>query len=313
MPNTLSGFDRRAARPAATARGVWLRAGGTVLLALLLMPAGARAEDEDIWTIRCGSARGSERSRISRAYADALKKLKDLKSDKIFVLDEDGEAVVFYGRYVRKVVVEKDETGEPRERFRYKPDPRSDLALIRSLSQTLPDPTGGQRVDWPFALAALEAMPLRQKSKLAKWELSQSKGYWTLQIAVFYNTPDMTQRKYAAEEYCRLLREEKGEDAYYHHGEVNSSVFIGSFPKSAIKADGKANPLTGIVEVTNQIADPKLTALRTKYPHNLHNGAVFSEKLRDKSGQAARVPHASFPVKVPREEPDPFGLRGKRP
>lgn len=279
---------------------------------LLLCVSPLRAEDEDVWTIRCGAARGGDRSRIAKSYADALRKVKDLKSDKILVLDQEGETVVFYGRYVRKVVIDKNERGEANEHFRYKPDPAADLNLIRSLSQTLPDPSGGQRVDWPFALASLEAMPAREKSKVAKWELSKNKGYWTLQIAVFYNTPDMTQRRYAAEEYCRLLREEKGEEAWYDHGEVNSSVFIGSFPKAAIKADGKQNPLTGIVEVSNEITDPKLIALQKKYPHNLHNGAVFYEKLKDKHGQVTREPHASFPVKVPRDEPDPFGLKGPR-
>lgn len=294
----------------------WLRAGRLLAAALLLLStqiARAGGDDEDTWTIRCGAARGHDRSRIAKAYADALKKVRGLKDDKILVLDQEGETIVYYGRYVRKVVIDKNERGEPVEHFRYKPDPQTDLGLIRSLSQTLPDPSGGQRVDWPFALAALEAMPGREKSKFAKWDLSKNKGYWTLQVAVFYNTPDMTQRRYAAEEYCRLLREEKGEEAWFDHGEVNSSVFVGSFSKSAIKAEGKQNPLTGIVEVSNEVTDPKLIALQKKYPYNLHNGAIFYEKLKDKSGQITREPHASFPVKVPREEPDPFGLRGRKP
>ena len=92
----------------------WLRAGRLLAAALLLLStqiARAGGDDEDTWTIRCGAARGHDRSRIAKAYADALKKVRGLKDDKILVLDQEGETIVYYGRYVRKVVIDKNERG----------------------------------------------------------------------------------------------------------------------------------------------------------------------------------------------------------
>ncbi len=275
-------------------------------LALCASFAFAGPENEDIWEIRCGAARGTERFRIANSYADALKKVKGLKADRVRVLEESGEATVYYGRYERRY---KDLGAA--DAFSYSPDPAKDMQLIRSLSLSVPDPRGGEKLVWPFALATLEASPVISTAN-AEWELTRAPGHWSLQVAVFYNTDRMTQRKFAAEEYCRILRQD-GEEAYFYHGAVNSSVFVGAFPKAAIRTESRENPLTGLLEVKSRMVDAKLLALQKKFPHNLHNGAIASERVRGRGGAPDRKEaHSSFAVEIPRpakRDPNEFGIQ----
>lgn len=277
-----------------------------VALALCASHAPAGLENEDIWEIRCGSARGNERFRIANSYAEALKKVKGLKADLVRVIEESGAATVYYGRYERRY---KDLGAA--DAYTYSPDPAKDLQLIRSLSLSVPDPRGGEKLLWPFSLATLEASPVVSTAN-AEWELTRAAGHWSLQVAVFYNTDRMTQRKFAAEEYCKILRQD-GEEAYFYHGAVNSSVFVGAFPKAAIRTETRENPLTGVLEVKSRMVDAKLLALQKKFPHNLHNGAIAYERVRGRGGAPdRREAHTSFPVEIPRpaqRDPDDFGIQ----
>jgi hypothetical protein len=254
-----------------------------------------KADDEDIWAIRCLTLQGPNRFQLADNYANALKRVAGLKPDLVQVFHESGETAVYYGRYRRRYDA-KTET----ESFR--PDPLRDLELIRHLSMTIQDPAVGNHPVWPFQLATMDTLPIGRGTH-PEWLLSRAPGYYSLQVGVFYNTGEMRRRKYAAEEYCRLLREQ-GEEAYYHHGPMNSSVCIGAFPKEAIQTFQKQDPLTGIIQVTARIVDERLLALQRKHPFNLHNGSKFYELIRDpQTGQQVRDPHTSFAVEVPREEP----------
>lgn len=250
--------------------------------------------DEDVWAIRCLSLRGPNRFRLAQNYADALKKVAGLRPDLVQVFHEADESTLYYGRY-RRVYDARKQT----ESFR--PDHLRDLNLIRQLSMNVQDPVVGSRVVWPFGLATMDALPTG-RGEHPEWELSKAPGYYSLQVAVFYNTGEMRRRKYAAEEYCKLLREQ-GEEAYYHHGSVNSSVCIGAFPEEAIQTFQETDPLTGIIRVRSKIVDERMLALQRKHPHNLHNGSTFYEVTRDpRTGQKYRDPHTSFAVEIPRPE-----------
>jgi hypothetical protein len=252
------------------------------------------SEDEDVWAIRCIALRGPKRFQMAKDYADALKAVDGVKADLVQVFQEGDQSAVYYGRYRR--VYKAETAGES-----FRPDHLKDLELIRSLSLRTQDPTVGERMVWPFRLATMATLPTR-RSAHPEWELSNAKGYYSLQVAVFYNTEDMRRRKYAAEEYCRLLREE-GEEAYYDHGPVNSSVCMGAFPEEAIKTFQQRDPLTGIIRVTSKIVDERMLELQRKYPFNLHNGSKFYEVVRDpKTGKEYRDPHTSFAVEIPRPE-----------
>lgn len=282
----------------------------TVLLPLLAgceMPAGtmtarpATANDEDIWAIRCLTLEGPNRFQLAGNYADALKKVAGLKPNLVQVLHESGQTAVYYGRYRRHYSAKTDT-----ESFR--PDHLRDLDLIRHLSMNIRDPAVGSRTVWPFQLATMDTLPIGRGSH-PEWLLSRAPGYYSLQVAVFYNTGEMRRRKYAAEEYCKLLREQ-GEEAYYDHGRVNSSVCIGAFPEEAIRTIPKQDPLTGIIQVTARIVDERMLALQRKHLFNLHNGSKFYEIIRDpRTGKRIRDPHTSFAVEIPREGQE-AGLSG---
>lgn len=287
---------------------------GRVWLLLGLAVAGCHApagrvgaapggrSDEDIWAIRCLGLSGPNRFRLAQEYADALRKVAGLRPELVQVFHEQDESVVYYGRY-RQVY-------DPRSnKESFRPDHLRDLNLIRHLSLEMPDGAGGRRVVWPFALATMDVLPTG-RGEHPEWELSRAPGYYSLQVAVFYNTGQMRRRKYAAEQYCKLLREQ-GEEAYYHHGTVNSSVCIGAFPREAIQTFQETDPLTGIVRVRSKIVDERMLALQRKYPHNLHNGAVFYEVVRDpRTGAKYRDAHTSFPVRIPKPRSERSELEG---
>lgn len=253
------------------------------------LSADAATADEDLHAIRCISLQGETRFQRSKDFADALKKVSGVRVDAVQVYDVDGISSVYYGRYARSY---DEKTGA--ESFR--PDPLRDLELVRSLSLTIDG-----RAVWPFVHATLAALPT-QAGRFAKWELTNNPGVYALQIAVFYNTADMRGRKQAAEEYCKILRDQ-GEEAWYHHGDTNSCVFIGSFPKEAIQAVRKENQYSGSIEFLERIVDSRMIELQKKYPHNTHNGAIFYEVSVDsKTHQKKRDPHTSFPVKVPHKQ-----------
>jgi hypothetical protein len=281
------------------------RLAGLAVLALLLggcgdsggglTPRPNAAPEEDVWAIRCVTLGGPNRFQLADNYAGALKRVEGIKPNLVQVFHESAESAVYYGRY-RQVYDPRSDT----ESFR--PDNLRDLNLIRQLSMNVSDPVLGSRVVWPFQLATMDTLP-GGRGTHPEWELSNARGYYSLQVAVFYNTEGMRRRRFAAEEYCRLLREERGAEAYYHHGRVNSSVCIGAFPEQAIKTFQKNDPLTGILRVTSKIVDERMLELQREYPHNLHNGRVFYEILRDpRTGQTVRDAHTSFAVEIPRAQ-----------
>jgi hypothetical protein len=253
------------------------------------------AEDEDVWAIQCRTIHGPNRVQLARSYAEALRKVDGIKPDLVQVFHEADESTVYYGRYRRRYDARSGE-----ESFR--PNHLRDLDLIRRLSLSTPDATMGSRTVWPFRNATMDTLPTG-RGRHPEWYLTRAPGYYSLQVAVFYNTEGMRRRKYAAEEYCRILREQ-GEEAYYHHGVVNSIVCVGAFPETAIQTYENVDSYTGIIHVKSKIVDEKLLALQRKYPFNLHNGYKFFETIHDpRTGKKIRDPHTSFAVKVPKPEP----------
>lgn len=285
-----------------------------MVAAVLLLPAaGCTAVDDsngvkprpmeeparkEIWSIRCLTLEGPNRFQNARNFEEALKKVPDLDAHLVQVFHEETDSALYYGRYERRY-------DSVRDKELFKPDPLPDLELIRKLSLTV----DGRPV-WPFALAVLDTWPASRKGQAA-WDLNNVDGYWSLQIAVFYNEGEMRERKEAAEKYCRLLREE-GVEAYYHHGTVNSSVCVGIFPKGAIVDIQREDPMTGVQKATSKIVDPRMLELQKKYPHNLHNGHRFYEIVHNpRTGERERVEYPSFPVKLPRADWIPSSRSGR--
>ncbi|QOJ15286.1 MAG: hypothetical protein HRU75_11870 [Planctomycetia bacterium] len=241
---------------------------------------------QETWAIRCRVERGPDRMQFAKSYAEAIKRAEGLRPELVHVMHDTDASLVFYGRYS----VRYDANGLRS----FRPDHTTDLERILRLSFANSDVR-------PFARAMLAPLPAAGSGN-ADWNLENARGYWSLQVGAFYNTRDMTERWQAAEEYCRLLREE-GVPAYFHHGETVSSVCVGVFPYTAIAESASENPLTGRRGVSAKIVDPKMLDYQRRFPHNLENGHVVYSITRDARGNVTqRIPNASFPVMLPKAD-----------
>ncbi len=260
---------------------------------------GSRGDDEEIWAIRCITLTSPDRFQRADNYAEALKKVSGMKPKLVQVLsDEDGTAV-FYGRY--KPVYAPDGTIQ-----RYRPDHLKDIKAIRDLSMS-----GPHGDVWPFLMASMDLLPT-YRSGHPQWEVSKADGYWTLHVAVFYNTDTLRSRRSVAEEYCALLRKQ-GEEAYYHHAAARSSVYVGTYPLTGVAEVRRENPLSGDVTITSRIAGPSMVAAQKRFPHSLHNGHKMYNLVRNATtGRVSeRVAASSFPVMLPKARRQQELLEGR--
>lgn len=271
-------------------------------LALLLAPAGCENGDrvsfgavppeEDVYAIRCLGVSGPDHVEVSRRCEKLLRQVPELRPDLVKVVHDEEVSTVYYGRYRR-------EYDEASGRESFQPDYRRDLELVRRLSVSSGEETGLPRYQWPFLHATIEPLP-RAGSGRPEWDLSRAEGYYSWQIAVFYNEGRMRERRTAAEQYVQQLREQ-GVEAYYHHGPTRSSVCVGLFPKEAIQRIDSTDPLTGRVTARNQIVDPRMLELEKQFPHMLENGRVIHTIIRDPATGEIRErrPNPSFAVRLP--------------
>jgi len=108
---------------------------------------------------------------------------------------------------------------------------------------------------------------------MEQWDVANAKGRYTLQIAVFYNTPTFSERKEAAEQYVKLLRQD-GFAAYFRHAPARSFVFVGDFDDSDI-IKGPDGPKAG-PRVEQLIKQPE-----EEYRYTLENGYRVRRKTPD--------------------------------
>ncbi len=100
-----------------------------------------------------------------------------------------------------------------------------------------------------------------------------------------------------------MLRQQ-GEEAYYHHGPANSSVYVGTYPQDAVTEIRREEPLKGTVNTTFKIVDPRMLEAQKRFPTSTHNGFTMYEVIRDPvTGDVKqRVPAPSFPVIMPKAQ-----------
>jgi hypothetical protein len=259
-------------------------------------PTGAR------YTIYCLSVTGSDHTlranEIKRLWAAATHR------QDWYVLHQDDQSLIYFGYY------------------RAASDPKdSDSARIvadRKMIQALTDSMG----DHPFEQALVMPLDAPDPSAPPEWNLLNTKGVWSLEIAV-YKGPD---RKMAAVDSVRAARQQ-GVEAYYYHGPSASSVCIGNWPQDAVHQDMNGNvqgndPNQTIVVVPDELAphmapamiaddgspapvlhnnativDPTLTAAMQKYPYNHLNGLVdlvhYNGKMVPRQSAVVAIPHST--------------------
>jgi hypothetical protein len=264
------------------------------------IPADAR------WTLYCASISGPERiSRMAQLKNYLMQKspMKDW-----YVVHDEQNSTLFYGFYS---TVEKAERGSARA--------HADRKAVSEWRD------GDER---PFA--ACFFTPITPPNPVAppEWNLANAPAdaYWSVQIAAFKDSP---QRKQAAVEAVKELRE-KGVNAYYYHGNAVSSVCIGAWPEDALKRqemDGsravvdedqamlvsqeplpaqfknaRTNDGQRVVPFTQriEIADRSLKATLDEYPYHFVNYEAQAREVRTAKGKE-RVPQPSFLVKIPRD------------
>jgi hypothetical protein len=157
-----------------------------------------------------------------------------------------------------------------------------------------------------------------------EWEVMNNPGFWTLQIAVYRDSP---QRKQAAVDTVKDLRAH-GVEAYYHHGDVMSFVYIGSWPRDAVKqqqeTSAKSNdpnqplmvmsgPIAGaenaqfqtrdgrkmkVVMPKLEIVDPILKQTAEQYPYTYVNGEGMGRKVTKVDGSTTVVAYPSYLVQL---------------
>lgn len=132
-----------------------------------------------------------------------------------------------------------------------------------------------------------------------EWNLKNCKGWFTLQIAVFYDVPESnyTGRRRRAVEYCQRLRK-ADYDAFYYHGVSRSSVAIGCFDKDAVRRDRDYK----------LVVDPRIKKLQSKdeFPYMAINGSGERRLVVDgNTGKREYVLQPTQIVLVPGRKDEP--------
>ncbi len=264
--------------------------------------SGRRVGDAEVWTIECNAYEGSRREAMADGMAGALKRVSQLRSQAVWVTHGDDQSCVYYGKYKLRFVeaqVDSDAHSRGDAYVKLNKEIRRDLQFIKTLAV-------GEK--HPFLQARPIPKPLEDVGP-SEWDLRNAKGVYSLQVGVTYNTPSLHNYKQAALEWVRVLRQE-GHEAYYYHApdEPRSCVFVGTFSEDALIVWQETVPheATGTVQnVRRARYSEGVNALRAQgdFAYNLENGHRMYRKMRnEKTGKTARMPNASFLVKIPHRE-----------
>ena len=150
----------------------------------------------------------------------------------------------------------------------------------------------------PFALATTVPIP-GEPIGPPEYELSNARGYWTLLVAIFVDSPEAglvgRERQRAAVTYCKYLREH-GYEAYYRHMSVRSQVTVGAFPEQGVVMELRRGIFVPVVR------DPALRKLMATRDPPLNLLAVNGRKRivtrRDSKGKLVKLTSRSRPIRV---------------
>ncbi len=174
-----------------------------------------RPPGED-WSILCMEVWGPDRQLRSERIAETLRRTPGIRPADVRVVHSEEHSRIYYGSYWRTADKQTGDLKVPDEMKR-------DMRLIKDLA------VDGERF---FYEARVLPAPTPDVGD-PKWRLRNNPGEYTLRVAIFYNEPGFNERKKAAAEYCRELRE-RGYEAYYRHGDITSEVYVGSFGPDAL-------------------------------------------------------------------------------
>lgn len=265
------------------------------------------------WTILCATFSGADNGSQARAAKTNLRSMT--KMPDWYIIHGQGQTTLYYGFY-RSINDPKD----AKESARAQNDRKSIAALTDA---------NGTRL---FPAVILTKLDTPDPSSPPEWDLTRAAGAYSLQIAVFKDSPE--RRNYAV----NAVREARGAgyEAYYYHGPTASSVCIGAWPETAVRERNDFNvkamenpgavPLVtagslptlaegqqymtpdgkpiNVVAAKYEILDPKLLATMQQFDKHSVNGVVQPVVVDPRTGQKRLAPvRPSFLVKIPRTTP----------
>jgi hypothetical protein len=238
-------------------------------------------QPRETWTIECAVVSDRDHRTFAEELAEGLRNVRNLRRDKVSVEHQDDRSIVYYGSYDLAFDRRSDE-------IILSPQIRGDWAYIRELALA-PD-------QYPFLLARPVPRPTSTIGP-PEWNLENAEGVYTLQIGVLYNTPNFHERREAAVEWVRDLRN-RGYQAFYFHSpdKPQSLVTVGAFDESAVLQSGPGR----------QYYSEEVESLRSReeFAYNLENGHKIYVTGEDGRRTAARsvlvrIPRKSTPVPMP--------------
>jgi hypothetical protein len=268
--------------------------------------------DGALYTLHCAVYTGPTHILDAKRAKDML--IRITHSNEWYIIQGAEESDLYYGFY---------KTFDDRSQVQEYTRAQADRAKVTSLV----DENG----DAIFPQVAFASINLPDPAAPRQWDLANNPGFWTLQIAVFRNSPE---RKQAAVDAVREFRA-RGIEAYYRHGEGTSEVYIGSWPREAVQEQDDAvaesndpaqpllvvpGPLPSGVDADKvydnsgrkvkvvmpklQIVDEGLKRMTEQFPYYYVNGEVAGRKVEQPDHSVKVVPWPSYLIQVPHENND---------
>ena len=238
------------------------------------------------WTILCLELRGPGCRESADRVADVLRKTSGIDRQEVQVFATSDSADIYYGTYYRRLDPLTGRRSIPKKMA-------ADLTLLKELA----DDQGRH-----FFLHARSVPAPAPDVGRPEWDLRNAEGVYTLQVAVYMNDQKMHQRKRAAVEKVRQLRD-KGFEAYYYHGHSRSMVTVGTFGPDALRdAHGQVRhvDIGGEQRQIAQRYSDEVVALQRQEEcaYNLTNDDIWYNK--DDTGKL--YPVESMLVRIPTDE-----------
>jgi hypothetical protein len=229
--------------------------------------------------------------------------------DKWYVVHSADKSILYYGFYRSNDARDPVDGAEGKRAI-------DDQNAIRALADST-----GKRI---FPTCLIESIDAPDPDANPAWDLTKSRGYWTLQIAAYKTGPERKQLAVAAVANARS----KGVEAYYYHGPSISSVCIGSWPKESVieQMPGADSPdpdrqtvynpgnlpvggdlpeNTTVVQPKVEILDPTLVeALHTYHEHSVDGYTIMRTSVDPKTGVESKMPEQPILARIP-ERADP--------
>ncbi|MGD0770698.1 MAG: hypothetical protein ABSB42_21155 [Tepidisphaeraceae bacterium] len=265
-----------------------------------------------LYTLHCATFTGPSHILDAKRTKELL--IRSTGSKDWYVVHSAEESDLYFGYY---------KTFDDRSQLAEYTRAQTDRARVSSLVS--------QDGDAMFSEVVFTSINMPDPPAPKEWDLASNPGYWTLQIAVYKGSPE---RKQAAVDAVRGFREH-GIEAYFRHGPATSEVYIGSWPRQAVReqessvaqSDDPNQPLLvvpgplpqgvdsdkvydsqgrkmKVVMPNLQIVDESLKRATEQYPYYYVNGEVAGRRMRMKDHSTQTIPWPSYLVQVPHDNDD---------